>query len=145
MVDETILGRGVLRLQCAEQCLLCAEDLHGGCGVLGQTHERAGVGDEARSDELADHDGEVGCDGIHAIAQVLVQRCAVLADANDLFAQLSNVVHVLLGDLRAHRHLGGLLQLTLHVLAQDVTEIGVLRVLTDGHLADDLKKKKEKE
>mmetsp|Transcript_8493 Transcript_8493/g.11463 ORF Transcript_8493/g.11463 Transcript_8493/m.11463 type:complete len:241 (-) Transcript_8493:1020-1742(-) len=54
MVDEPVLGGLTLGLQCTEQCLLSAQDLHGGGGVLGEGHEAAGMGDESRSDQLPD-------------------------------------------------------------------------------------------
>ena len=84
--------------------------------LLGQVHQRAGVGDEPRADELADHDGEVGRDGAHAVLQVLPQLRAVLGEGNHLVGKHHDIGRVLLRHLCAHRNLGGLLHLDLDLL-----------------------------
>lgn len=84
VVDEAVLGRVVLGLEGAEERLFRAEDLDGGGGHLGKLHQRAGVGDEAGTDELADEDGEVGRNGGHPGFEVIVQLRAVLGQRNHL-------------------------------------------------------------
>lgn len=74
----------MLGLEGTEQGLFGTQDLHRRRGLLGEVHERARVGDEARTHQLPHHDGEVGGDGLHAVGQVLVQRSAVLHERHDL-------------------------------------------------------------
>ena len=58
--------------------LLSAEDLHCRGGLLGEVHERAGVRDQSRADELAHHRRQVGRDRLAAHApRVSVCMCRV--------------------------------------------------------------------
>ena len=94
MIDETILRRVVLGLQCTEQRLLSAEDLDGTCWVLREVQQASCVADESRADEVANERGQVGCDGVHAIPEVLRELRAVGGDGDDLVAQRVDVRHI---------------------------------------------------
>ena len=52
VVDQTVLWRFVFGLQRAEKRLFGAQNLHSRRRVLGEAHERTGVRDETRADEL---------------------------------------------------------------------------------------------
>lgn len=86
MVDETVLRRVVLRLESTEQRLLGTKDLDGTCWVLRETQQAARVADEAGADKVANQGRQVGCDRIHAIAEVLGELGAVGRDRDDLVA-----------------------------------------------------------
>ena len=87
MEDEAILWCSVLCLERSEECLLGAEDLDGGRGRFCEVDERSGVCDQSRADQFADEDGEVGCDRLHPVLQVLVQLGAVLGQLQYLKKQ----------------------------------------------------------
>ena len=94
MVDETVFWCIVLGLQRTEQRLLSTEDLDGTCWVLRKAEETAGVADQTSSDKVSDEGGEVGCDGVHAIPEVLCELRAVGGDGDDLVAQRVDVRHI---------------------------------------------------
>ena len=99
MVNETVLGRGVLGLERTEERLLGTEDLHGRGRVLGERHQAAGVCDETSTDQLADQHRQVGRDGVHAVLEVLEQLRAIGVHLDNLVAESRNVVQVILADL----------------------------------------------
>jgi hypothetical protein len=107
VVDETVLGGVSLSLQRAEEGLLGTENLDGGGGVLGEVGEGARVGDEARGDDLADQRGQVGRDDGHLVGEVLEEGAAVFGELDDAVGERGDVLHVLLGDVLAHRDLAG--------------------------------------
>ena len=85
-VEVADLGRGRQQAGCALVAweggavahLLSAEDLHCRGGLLGEVHERAGVRDQSRADELAHHRRQVGRDRLAAHApRVSVCMCRV--------------------------------------------------------------------
>ena len=84
MVDETVFGCIVLGLQRTEQRLLSTEDLDGTCWVLRKAEETAGVADQTSSDKVADEGGEVGCDGVHTVLEVLGKLGTILGDGDEL-------------------------------------------------------------
>ncbi|KAL1836320.1 hypothetical protein VTK73DRAFT_5092 [Phialemonium thermophilum] len=137
VVDEAVLGGGVLGLEGAEQGLLGAQDLDGAAGVLGQVHQRAGVGDQAGADQVADQLGQVGGDGLHAVLQVAGQVVAVLGVLDDLLGEQLDVLEVLVGDLGAHADVGGGLDGGLDGLLQE-GEVGGGGVGAHAHGQDDL-------
>lgn len=124
VVDQTVLGRVVLGFERSEEGLLGSEDLDGGRGVLGKVKKGSGVGDESGSDELSNEGGEVGRDGGHSVAQVLVKLGSVLGDGDDLVAKRVDVRHVGVGNLGSHRKLGSGLEGGLKVLGEDGLERG---------------------
>jgi hypothetical protein len=73
----TVLGCVVLGLEGAEQRLLGTENLDGGTGRLGEVHEGASVGDQARTDELTNKRSQVGCKCLHAGGEVVAEVLAV--------------------------------------------------------------------
>jgi hypothetical protein len=77
----------VLGLERAEQGLLGTQNLDGATGGLGQVHERAGVGDEPGANELTDKSGQVGCQCLHAVAQIVSKVLSVLREVHDLLGQ----------------------------------------------------------
>lgn len=99
VVDETVLGGGVLGLEGTEEGLLGSEDLNGGSWVLGEVDQAAGVGDEAGTNKLTNEDGEVGGDGVHAVLKVLKELLTVLVHLDDLVAELRDVEHIKVVDL----------------------------------------------
>ena len=99
------------RLERAEERLLGSQDLHGGGGELGEVQQRAGVGDEPRADELADHHGEVGRDRVHAVLEVLVELDAVGGEVQHLRGELLDVAEIALADVRAGGDQRGALEL----------------------------------
>jgi hypothetical protein len=86
VINEAVLWRLVLRLERAEERLLRAEDLNRRRGVLGEVDQRPRVRYEARAYELADEEGEVWGDGLHAVLEVLEQLAAVAGEGDDLIA-----------------------------------------------------------
>ena len=77
MVDETVLGCVVLRLERTEKGLLCTKNLDGTCWVLREVQQASCVADESRADEVADKCSQIGGDGVHAVTQVLSELRAV--------------------------------------------------------------------
>ena len=69
--------------------------------MLGEGEQRACMCDQARTDELADHDREVGGNGIHAVLEVVVELGAVLADGDNLLCKMANVQKIEIADLNA--------------------------------------------
>lgn len=124
VVDESVLGRVVLGLECSEKGLLSSEDLDGGSGVLGEVEERSSVRDESGSNKLSNEGREVGRNGGHSVSEILEQLDSVLGDGDDLVAQGVDVVDVGVGDLGTHRELSSLLEGSLEVLGKDVLERG---------------------
>lgn len=124
MVDKTVLGRIVLGLQSTEKCLLGTEDLDGTGRVLRQAQQAAGVADQPRADKLADECGQVGCDGVHAVPQVLGELCAVRGDGNDLVTEGVYVGDIGVGDFCAHGDFCGSLYCRFEVLREDGGEVG---------------------
>ena len=94
MVDETVLGCVVLRLERTEQCLLGTQNLDGTCWVLREVQQASCMADESCADKVADERGQVGCDGVHAIPEVLCELRAVGGDGDDLVAQRVDVRHI---------------------------------------------------
>ena len=56
-----------------EKSFLGAEDLNGGGGMLGEIHERTGVGDESSADQFTHQNRQVRGDGHHTVLNVVVQ------------------------------------------------------------------------
>ena len=113
MVDQTVLRGLVARLQRAEQRLLGSQNLHGGRGELSEIEQRAGVRDEPRADQFADHHGEIGRDGVHAVLKVLVELDAVGGEVEDLISELLDVAEIALADVRTGGDQRGALELLL--------------------------------
>ena len=113
MVDQTVLRGLVARLQRAEQRLLGSQNLHGGRGELGEIEQRAGVRDEPRADQFADHHGEIGRDGVHAVLKVFVELDAVGGEVEDLIGELLDVAEIALADVRTGGDQRGALELLL--------------------------------
>jgi hypothetical protein len=109
-----------------EERLLGTEDLHGGCGVLGQIDQGTGMRNEAGSHlqqqqtprqpnttsrtriekeiqtyNFADKGAEVGGDGVHAAVQVLDQLLAEVTEANHTRCKVLDIQHVQLAELHA--------------------------------------------
>ena len=92
----------MLGLQRPEKRLLRTKNLDRTRRVLGQTQQTAGMADQSRSDELTDEGGKVGCDGGHAVFEVLCELRAVLGYRDDLVAELVDVGDVGVGDFGSH-------------------------------------------
>ena len=111
MIDQTVLRRLVSRLQSSEQRLLSAQNLHGGGWELGEIEQRTGVSDETRSDQFADHDGEIGSDGVHAILQVFEELDTISSEIQDLCSEFLDVLEIAIADIRSGRDQRGSLEL----------------------------------
>mmetsp|Transcript_10245 Transcript_10245/g.25742 ORF Transcript_10245/g.25742 Transcript_10245/m.25742 type:complete len:235 (+) Transcript_10245:636-1340(+) len=133
MVDETVLGSGVLGLKRTEQSLLRTENLDSGCRVLCKVHQAPCVGDQAGPNKLADQDSQVGRNGLHPVLQVLIQLRAVLANGQDLVAQGLDVFKILAADLGTHGHGSTLLELGLQLLGQESRKRGVASICAHAH------------
>lgn len=122
----------MLGLQRAEKRLLCTENLHGGGRLFGEVEQRAGVGNQTRADELANQGSQVGCDGSHAVLQVVVELNAVLRQRNDLVTQHLNVDDVVHANFSAHGDLRGGLDVVRHFLLQQIRQISRQSVGTEA-------------
>lgn len=67
MVNETIFGCVVLRLERSEKGLFGTEDLDGRGRVLGQVHQASGVTDESSTNKLTNEGSEIRGDGLHSV------------------------------------------------------------------------------
>lgn len=94
MVNKTVFGRIMLRLQSPEKRLLSSKNLHRTCWVLGQAQQTTGVADQPRSDELADQSRQVRCNGDHTIPEVLSELGAIGGDGDDLVTESVYVCNV---------------------------------------------------
>ena len=119
MVDKTVFGRVVLGLQCTEKCLLSTKNLYCAGRVLRETEQTTGMADESCTNELPDKCRQVGCNGVHSIAQIFGQLCSVRCDSNHLVAQRVDMVNIRLGDLGTHGDLGGSFYCRLEVFRKD--------------------------
>lgn len=70
--------------------------------MLGEIHERAGVGNQTRTNQLADHDGQIGSNGVHAVFKVIKQLLSVVVEGHNLLAQVLDVEQIFVANLRAH-------------------------------------------
>ena len=111
MEDDSVLRRVAPRLQRAEQRLLGSQNLHGGRGELGEIEQRTGVSDETRSDQFADHDREIGSDGVHAILQVFEELDTISSEIQDLCSEFLDVLEIAIADIRSGRDQRGSLEL----------------------------------
>lgn len=106
LVNQTVLGRGALGLEGAEEGLFGTEDLQRRGGVLGQVGEGAGVGDEAGGDGGAENDLQVGRDDAHLLIEGLGERLAVVGHLAHGLGELLDHDEIGLGDVQTHGHLG---------------------------------------
>lgn len=65
------------------------------------------MADQTSPDKLTHKRGQVRGDGVHAVAEVLCELRAVGSDGDDLVTQGVDMRYVGIGDLSAHRYLGG--------------------------------------
>jgi len=108
VIQETILGSVTLGLQGTEESLLGTENLDRGGGVLGQIGQATSVGNQTGTDHLSNKSSKVGSDNAHLGYQVLVERLAVLGQADNAAGESSDVLHVGFGDLLTHAVLGSI-------------------------------------
>jgi hypothetical protein len=108
VVDKTVLGSVSLSLKSAEESLLGTENLDGGGRVLGQVGQGTSVGDKTGGNNFANELGQVRGDNGHLVGQVLEDLLAVVGKGSNLLGEGDDVVHVGLGNVLTHRHLGGL-------------------------------------
>ena len=66
----TVLGCVVLGLQGTEEGLLSTENLDSRTRRLGEVHKGSSMGNEARTNELANKSCQVRSEGLHAVGQV---------------------------------------------------------------------------
>lgn len=102
VVQKTVLGGVTLGLQGSEKGLLSTENLDRRSGVLGQVGQATGVGDQTSTNDLTNKGSKVGGDHAHLGNQVLVERLAVLGQADNALGERDNVLHVGLGNLLTH-------------------------------------------
>ena len=69
--------------------------------------------DEPRADQFADHHGEIGRDGVHAVLKVFVELDAVGGEVEDLISELLDVAEIALADVRTGGDQRGALELLL--------------------------------
>lgn len=138
MIYQPVFWCIVFRLEGTEEGLLRSEDLHSRSWVLGETHQASSMADEACTDELANEGGEVGCNGIHAIAEVFGELSAIGGDGDDLVAEGVYVVDVRVGYFCTHGNFGGGLDSGFKVFGQDGGEGSRGCVSSETHETDDL-------
>lgn len=117
---------------------MLTQNLDGRSGMLGQIDERSGMGNQTGANRFADQHRQIGSHREHPGLQIVGQMCAILVDGENFVAEVLNVGDVLLGNLRAHRDLGGLLHLLLHLLGQHIGQIGGRHSVTRSHQFDRL-------
>lgn len=95
----------MLGFQGAEKCFLGTKDLYGAGWMLGEIVEATSMADQPCTDQFTDESSQIGCNGIHTIAEILRQLCPVFGDGNHLITEVVDVVDILLGNFTAHRNL----------------------------------------
>jgi hypothetical protein len=128
----------VLGLESAEKSLLSTENLDGRTGRLGKVHERASVGDEARTDQFTNKRCKVGRKCLHACGEVSAQVLTMLGKVNDLLGECGRGLQILVGDLSTHTDLSSRLDSRLDLLGQNAGEVCLSRVCSEAHLQHDL-------
>lgn len=53
------------------------------------------MGNEPGSNQLTDHDGQVGCNGIHSVLEVFGEFVSIGVHSNDLVTQREDVLNIL--------------------------------------------------
>lgn len=96
------------------------------------------MGDETSSDELSDHLGEIGGDGLHSVLEVLGESFTVGGEIDDLLGEGLDVGLVLVVDLSSHGDFGGLLDLLLEFFGEDAREVSCGGVVSHSDGADGL-------
>lgn len=133
VVDETILGSGVLGLEGTEKGLLGTENLDGRTGVLGKVHDGTSVGNETSTDKSADELGHVGSNGAHAVLEVVRKLLAVDGVVDDALSEVLDVLEILLGNLSTHGNIGGGLDGSLNLVGKNLGQIGGGGVRAHAH------------
>ena len=94
------------------------------------------MGDETSTDLVADEGFQVGRDGVHLVREIVVQLVAELAQAHDATRKVAHVDHVVLGDVGAHRGVGGVDHLLGLVLVAEQLSNGRLLVSVERGLRE---------
>lgn len=124
----------MLGLQGTEEGLLSTENLDGRTRRLGEVHERSGVGDEARTNKLANKSCQVRSEGLHTVGQVAAKVLTVLGEVNNLLGKSRSRLQIFFCDLSTHRDLCSRLDSRLNLLGQDLREVGLTRIGSETHL-----------
>src|ERR1700676_2083859 len=119
MVYQPVLWSIVFGFQSPEQGLLGPENLDSTRGVLGKVGETASMANEPGTDKLADENGQIGCDSVHAIPKIFGELTSVLCDRYHLVAEVSDVVNVLVRDLTHHTYFCGDFECRFEVFRKD--------------------------
>jgi hypothetical protein len=94
VVDETVLGRVALCLECSEKSFLGTKNLNCGGRIFCKVGEGTGVGDEASSNSLPYECRKVRCYDAHLCGQIVAERFAIVGEVDCAFGECHHVLHV---------------------------------------------------